>query len=258
MYLVRESKISLSNPHYKPNGEYNTFSPTDDRQIPNCTVYALLRAYEAIGKKVKGIASKNSYGFGNAKNWWDNSGMEKLSQPVDGCIAVFDGNCGHVAFVERVIDSTHAVITESSYHQNKDLRNKYFWNKQEAELIVGKATLSGVGKLLGFLKIPVDDIRVNPDPNKKQITATQTYHSVRINPSKTSNHVQDGCYLLPGTYDVLETTEAEGYTWCRIADNCWVAVCDDIVLSGSDPDIVAMLNECIAMLEKIRSQYGNS
>jgi len=226
MFLVREKIFDYNNnKYYKPNSTFNVNAANASIAMPNCTMYCMLRGWEAMEatKRTTGIAIEGSTGFHNAKYWFTETGYPTGSEIRDGAIAVFDGNCGHVAFVERKIDSTHAVISESNYDANKNLRNWKFWRSREVELKVGKATLSGVGKLLGFIYLDVDDKRVCRDTSVDQVEITKTLVNVRQGAGLDKAYVCQGLYCPVGIYNVLSWKTCDGYTWAKLDNNCWVA-----------------------------------
>ena len=223
MYLERLSVFDYANnEYYAPNGKFNTRSATDSIALPNCTMYCFLRMQEASEQtKRQNKWIRESGGFGNAKTWYDTTTLPKGSEIKDGSIAVFDGNCGHVAFVERKIDDTHALLTESNYNDNKSLRNWYFFNRRPStELVVGKATISGVGKLLGFIYVPINDKRVAKDTAKNQVQIIEDFVNVRKEPN--GDVWQKGCYCPMGIYDVVSKKVEDNYTWYQLDENMWV------------------------------------
>ena len=222
MFLERLNNYGIdSSKYYKYGGTYNPVkSATSDTAMPNCTDYALCRGYEATQCDKPFPIAKASLGFGNAKDWWKQSPLPHTNEIVAGSIACFDGAYGHVAFVERVIDKTHALISQSQYDKNKSLRNYKYWEKRVVELVVGKATLSGVGALQGFLILPVNKIDVARNSKFEQIEITQEMVNVRVKPN--GEVVQNGCYAPMGIYNVLSKQVVDNYTWYEIDKNCWV------------------------------------
>lgn len=220
MYLERLSVDGISaSPYYTPGGRFNPAGKYDDTQMPNCTRYCNCRANEALDAKTPQSIARVGGGFGNAKDWWEESPLTKGYKLKNGCIAVFDGNCGHVCFVERVIDSTHALISESQYDPNKTLRNYKYWQKRIVELIPGKATLAGVGALKGFLYLDIDDIRTTRSTGE-QIQIIDDFVNVRVKPE--GDVVREGCFAPMGIYDVIKKKTVNGYIWYQIDANCWV------------------------------------
>lgn len=226
MYLERLSVDGLNtSQYYVPNGKFNTASPYSDVNLPNCTMYCYCRGYEAMEATKAFAWVRSSGGFGNAKEWFATTTLPKGYELRDHSIAVFDGNFGHVAFIERRIDSTHALITESNYDSNKSLRNWKYWQKRVVELIVGKATLSGIGNLIGFIYLPVNDKRVLRDTSLNQIQITEEFVNVR----KSANGERyQGLFCPQGIYNVLAFKDAGNYKWAKLDTDSWVAIWDNI------------------------------
>ena len=218
MYLERLNRFSEDNPYYKIGGEFNTYQ--GDVMMPNCCAYAYLRMEEAMELQTKdNYLIRESGGFGNAKTWFDTTPLPKGYELKSGCIGVFNGVAGHVLWVERKIDDTHAIITESQYDDDKTLRNYKYWNRRTVELEVGKATLGGVGALIGFIYPSIKDIRTERK-NKPQIEITEEFVNVRTSADGSVKNI--GCYCPMGIYDVLNTKEVDGFVWYKIDSKSWV------------------------------------
>ena len=221
MYLERLSKNGMESSPYYQSSTFNKAKGTIT-DLPNCTCYCMCATFErlSVDKPFAMFAGCSAGGYPNAKYWYSRTAFATGTELKEGSIAVFDGNCGHVAFVERVIDKTHAIISQSQYDSDKSLRNYKYWEKREAELVVGKATLSGIGKLLGFIYLPINDIRTDANPTKDQITIYEDMVNVRIAPE--GEPFATGCYAPMGTYDVLEVKEVNGWEWYKLEENHWV------------------------------------
>ena len=132
---VRTSKPSKGNKFYitKSKGGYSTCiqgSPTDSEcnVLANCVGYACGRFNEIIGSMKYPSLNCNAENFiERAKNTY---GLEVVNYPVLGGIMVWqkgttlngsDG-AGHVAIVEKIIDSNTIYTSESGYG------SKAFWN----------------------------------------------------------------------------------------------------------------------------------
>lgn len=225
MYLERLSADGIStSKYYIPNGEFNTSTAGSDVNLPNCTMYCYCRGFESIDAPKSFPWVRPDGGFGNAKTWYATTTLPKGSVLKEGSVAVFDGNYGHVAFVERKINSTYALISESNYDANKSRRDWKYWQKREVELVVGKATLSGVGPLIGFIYLPINDIRVSKrDVSKNQVLIKEEFVHVR----KTHNgEIYNGLFCPTGLYNVIEFVDKGQYKWAKIDDECYVAVYD--------------------------------
>ena len=221
MYLERLSSSGIdTSPYYKPNGKFNTSSSNSDTQMPNCTMYAYCRSFESTDATNPYPIARSTLGFGNAKTWYSLSPLKKGNVLKTGSIAVFDGIYGHVAYIERKIDDNHALISESQYDSNKSLRNYKYWQTRTVELTIGKATLSGVGNLLGFLYLDIDDIRVSRDYNKEQIEILED--KVNVRGTANGSIVRKGCYAPMGIYNILNKLEVDGYTWYELDKANWI------------------------------------
>lgn len=221
MFLERSKIFASDNKYYVEGGKFNVY--TGSTRLPNCTAYCKLRQAESceLSSPKSMFKGRSATGFPEAKNWYNDTTFDKGSKIKNGAIAVFDGASGHVAFVERVIDSTHAIISESNYDSDKTLRNWKYWRTREVELVVGKATLSGVGKLIGYIYLPINDKRTSRDTRVDQVEIKETLVNVRTAPSKSV--IAQGLYCPMGIYNVLEWKTYNGYTWARLDTNCWVA-----------------------------------
>lgn len=219
MFLERLQNYGMEDsPYYVDGGLYNHYSK--DNQLPNCTTYCMLRTYEATEATKPYPVAQNNLGFPKAKEWYKSSPLAKGSELKVGSIACFDGNFGHVAYVERVIDKTHAIISQSQYCSNKSIRDYRYFETREVELVVGKATLNGVGALQGFIYTPINDIRVNRNYDKEQIEITEPYTNVRTYPNSYIH--TKGCYAPMGIYNVLSKIQDGDYVWYEIEKDHWV------------------------------------
>ena len=226
MYLERLNIFADDNKYYSYGGAFYNCDYVN--MMPNCTEYCLLRTFEAMetDAPVQLFNGRSALGYPKAKDWLKDTILPTGTELKDGCVAVFDGNYGHVAFVERKIDETHAIITESQYDDNKQgydywktQKNNKYWRKRTVELKVGKATLSGVGELIGFIYPEIKDIRTTRQ-NKPQIEILEEYVNVRTSANGDIKNV--GAYCPMGIYDVLNTKEVDGWVWYKIDSKSWV------------------------------------
>ena len=246
MFLERLSSSGISESKYYTEGIFNTSPPYSDIQMPNCTMYAYLRSFEAVNASKPFPIARNSTGFGNAKTWYQESPLKKGSKIRTGSIACFDGNYGHVAFVERKIDENHALISESQYDEDKTLRNYKYWQKRVVELEVGKATLGGVGELQGFLYLDIDDIRTSRS-EKEQIDILEDFVNVRTSPN--GDLLCKGCYAPMGIYNVLSKEQVNGYWWYQVGDG-WIREGEWLKYYEPESDLYADLREIKRLIEK--------
>ena len=221
MYLERESKVGMNSSPYYQSKEFNKAKGTTN-DLPNCTQFAMSRFFESceLDKPISIFYGSSVGGYPNAKNWYDKTTLPKGTELKTGSIAVFDGNYGHVAFVEQRLDSNHALISQSQYDADKSLRNYKYYESREVELVVGKATLSGIGKLIGFIYLPINDIRTNRNTFVDQVEITDDMVNVRIEPN--GDIFQKGCYIPRGIYNALESRSDGTYNWYKVEENHWV------------------------------------
>lgn len=246
MFLERLSSYGLSDSPYYVQGDFNTSPSDSDIQMPNCTMYAYLRSFESVNASKPFPIARKSTGFGNAKTWYSESPLKKGSEIRTGSIACFDGNYGHVAFVERKIDDNHALISESQYDPDKTLRNYKYWNKRVVELEVGKATLSGVGELQGFLYLDIDDIRTKRNDGE-QIEILEDFVNVRTSPN--GDLLQKGCYAPMGIYNVLNKEQVNGYWWYQTKGG-WIREGEWLKYYEPESDLYADLREIKRLIGK--------
>lgn len=220
MFLPRLNVFADTNPYYKSK-TFNKGLGTD-LDIPNCTQYCVSRSYEAseTDKPYLMFKDRGAGSYPNAKNWYDDSILPKGKDLKEGAIGVCDGNFGHVFFVEEVIDSTHAVISQSQYSSNKTRRDYMYWEKRTVELVIGKSPMGGIGALIGYVYPPIKDIRVKRDSTKHQIEIIESMVNVRVSPN--GNIFCKGLYAPKGIFNVSNEEIVEGYKWFELEPNHWV------------------------------------
>ena len=221
MFLQRMSKSGMDTSPYYQSKEFNKAKGTIT-DLPNCTCFCQCRSYEALqlSSAIPMFIGYSTGGYPNAKNWYDKTTFPKGKELKTGSIAVFDGNYGHVAFVEQKIDSNHALISQSQYDDNKSLRNYKYYESKVAELTVGKATLSGIGKLIGFIYLPIEDIRTQRNTLTDQIEIIEDMVNVRTEPN--GDLLCQGCYAPTGIYNAVESRSDGTYKWYKIEENAWI------------------------------------
>ena len=208
------------NKYYKTKTFNKALGTIND--IPNCTQYCVSRTYESGECETPFVMFKGrgAGGYPTAKDFFADSILPKGYDLKEGCIAVFDGNYGHVAFVEEVIDDTHAVISQSQYDSNKSLRNYKYWEKRTVKLVVGQTSMSGIGALIGYIYIPYKDIRVKRDSTQHQIEITESMVNVRKTPN--GDVFCKGLYAPKGIFNVVNTEIVDGYKWFELEHEHWV------------------------------------
>ena len=221
MYLERLSKNGMESSPYYQSQTFNKAKGTIT-DLPNCTCFCQCRAYESTeaGEPFGMFYGYSIGGYPNAKNWYEKTTLPKGTELKTGSIAVFSGEFGHVLYVEQRIDSTHALISQSQYDADKSLRNYKYYESKVVELVVGKATLSGIGKLIGFIYLPINDIRTSRNTFTDQIEITEEMVNVRIEPN--GDLFQKGCYIPTGIYNALDKRNDGTYDWYKVEGNHWV------------------------------------
>lgn len=199
------------------NGAYG------DSALANCVTYASGRFSELNGQNLRDIM-KNRTGFGNAKDWYSQTKLEKGSTAKVGAIACFDGALGHVAIVEKINDDGTVTVSQSNYEKIKNnySGNNYFQVKTY-KLIVGQVA-SGVGlTFLGYIYPTNVRYSVERNTAKDQVEILAERLKVRLTANGEWNK---GIFAPLGIYDILETKTEGDYTWAKLDDDMWVALND--------------------------------
>ena len=157
-------------------------------------------------------------------------GLEIGNTPRVGSIMCWgggNGDCGHVAVVEKV-NSNNEVFTSESDYGGTDFYNATRNNDN------GRWGLSSAFYFKGFIYQPVDvqnwidrgmiTPTVPRDEYKDQLEVIVPQLNVRTDCSTSSQSLG---FAPQGIYNYYETRDNEGYTWYRIADNQWVAYNDE-------------------------------
>ncbi len=167
--------------------------------------------------------------YTNAKDWLENFRdpwvpiYDKEYTPVAGDILVYDGEYGHVIFME-----TDVLTAE---YRNGDPNS--FRNAKVGDY-------SGV--LLGVLHYPYEPLNpVERNENVDQIQTTDDSLRIRTKPSLNGEIVG---HVQIGYYNVLDIKEADGYTWYKLAKDRWCAN-DSTVYLPSEDDIMAEIERFV-------------
>ena len=164
-----------------------------------------------------GSGANGDGAYTNAKEWlkhfrdpWEVKGVDY--EPVAGDIAVFDGNCGHVQFME-----TNTMYSEYASGNPDSFRNGTFEKKSN---------------LLGFLHYPYNAVvPVERNISVNQIQTTDTGLRIRTKPSLNGEIVGQ---VQLGYYNVYDQKDADGYTWYKIEKDRWCANVSTIYLPAED------------------------
>lgn len=200
-----------------------------------CTWFCYYRAQEAMPSATPCTywdrATKTG-SYTNAKDWlanyrdpWEVKNFDYT--PVAGDIAVFDGEYGHVQFME-----TDTMFSEYSSGDPNSFRNGKFEKKSN---------------LLGFLHYPYDVLQpVGRNAAVNQIKTTDATLRIRTEPSLDADVVG---HVQIGFYNVLATKKADGYTWYKLANNRWCANLTTVFLPAEE-DVVRQIEEYISNLKE--------
>lgn len=143
-------------------------------------------------------------------------------KPVQGDILVYDGEYGHVIFMES------DVLTAE--YRNGDPNS--FRNAKVGDY---------KGDLLGVLHYPYSPVSiVERNENVPQIETTDEQLRIRIKPSLEAEIVG---HVQLGYYNVLSQTEADGYTWYEIAKDRWCADITTNYLPSEENDFIKQLEK---------------
>ena len=214
-------------------------SPTDPgaNVLSNCVGYAQGRLCEAYNEMFGTTGNKYYYLNCNAENFVERAQAKypelKFSDdPVLGAIMCWrkgglgssDG-AGHVEFVEKVIDNNTVVTTASNYGGTA-----FYTSTRKRNSGNGW----GLGSPYAFryfiynpdmvIKVPLP---VDRDEWVDQLEVLDGDYSLRVRSGPTTSSDILGIAKL-GYYNILETKDAEDYTWYRVDDAAWIAGVSDL------------------------------
>lgn len=201
--------------------------------LPNCTAYSWGRFLELDGSCQLPTT--------DAENWFPNAsspmwGAYKTGQtPKVGAIACYsqgrqgshaDG-AGHVFVLEEDLGNGKWRWSESNY--SGTLANGKYWRLMEG--YPNKYLTGYAWKFQGYI-YPHTDFTASPvepterDSKVDQIDVTISILWCRTAPSLSASKLG---FMAQGYYNVLQTKQADGYTWYRIAEDRWCAQVDGVV-----------------------------
>lgn len=194
--------------------------------VYQCTWYGYYRALEeGMSAPTWWDRATKTGSYPNAKLWLENyrdpwKVYDKSYTPVAGDIAVFDGEYGHIQYME-----TDTMYSEYRSGQENSFSNGKFEKKSN---------------LLGFLHYPYSEVKpVERNTNVTQIQTTDESLRIRTEPSLNGEVVG---HVQLGYYNVLQEREADGYVWYEIALNRWVANVSVIYLP-KQKDIIRQIEQ---------------
>lgn len=213
MWKIRTTPVQVGETPY----EWNIPS------VYQCTWYSYYRALQVgFSAPCYWDRATKTGSYANAKEWlknfrepWEVKGLDY--QAVAGDIVVYDGQYGHVQFME----------TDTMYSQYSSGNKDSFKNGKLEDY---------KGIKLGYLHYPLNSVLpVERNTSVNQIQTTDTGLRIRTRPSLNAEVVGQ---VQLGYYNVLETKENDGYTWYKLANNRWCASVTTIYLPSEDTDIV--------------------
>ncbi len=216
--------------------------------VYECVWYAFYRCLEVGFSPVEWWNRETKEGsYYHANTWlknfrdpWQVKGTDYI--PVAGDVAVYNyGQYGHVIFMET--------DTMTSEYRNGDPNS--FRNAKLGDF---------KGELMGYLHYPYDSVLpVERNVNVNQIETTDEQLRIRVAPSLEAEIVG---HVQLGYYNVLQTKEADGYTWYEIAKDRWCANITTNYLPSDSADIIKELERyfdsmksTIKTLTSERDQY---
>ena len=210
----------------------------DTKYRYQCVWYAYYRCGEKSLPYPCWYEGSGTSGYGaytNAKEWlkcyrspWVPYPVSQYPDyvPVENDIAVFDGECGHVQFFE-----TDVSISEYSNGDPNSFRFKKFERKPN---------------LLGFLHLPIDlPSPVARNTSVDQIQTTDINLRIRTKPSLEGDVVG---HVQLGYYNVLDTKDADGYTWYKLSKDRWCANVSTKYLPASSTEIIRVIEDFVESL----------
>jgi len=219
----------------------------DVDSVWQCTWYSFWRFYQVHGiyPTYQNRATKSG-SYNNAITWLENyrdpvKPMEKDYIPVAGDIVVYDwSDLGHVAFLET------DTMTSSYGNGNPDSFKFQDYRKFN-------------GEIMGFLHSDCYPILpVERNTHATQIQTTDEQLRIRTAPSLNAEIVG---HVQLGYYNVLQQSEADGYTWYEIAKDRWCANITTNYLPSEQNDFVRQLEEFLnntkAKIKALESENEN-
>lgn len=224
-YKIRTTAPEYDNPYY-PHGMASE---------GQCTYGCYYRTKE-IGWPYPCMYDKKTPGYRNAKQWpehvsadWEAHYISKEPnyRPVPGDICVFDGNYGHVIFLEDLVENDIYLIS----HWNIDGDQKYKSEKWHlGDRIRGKDLPTGFVK--AYLHYKMNNslpVPVSEDKTVDQLLVMDPAVYVRSAPSLNGSKYG---FAKIGYYNVYAQGKADGYTWVKVSDseNYWIAVIENVTV----------------------------
>lgn len=200
-----------------------------------CTWFVYWRFYQVFGLfPCYYKRSTREEGYTTAKLWGDNYkdaiphwfSKEPNIEFKRGDIIVFDGNYGHVVFVEDVVDRDTCFISQYNLSNPNEFSNDY-WVR--GGILKGHPYNTGSPLCLMRCEAVVP---VERNEMVDQVYVNEPTLRVRCQPNLNGEFY---CNCPTGFFDVLSQSEADGYKWYEIADGKYIA---DIGWDGIDEGVL--------------------
>lgn len=246
MFLARLSEAGIKESPFYNDNSLSAFNGTANA-MPNCTAYAFARTAELCAPtNVRDNVLFARKGADNAKMWYSTTLWKKGSVPKPGAIACWDGELGHVAVVEEVLDDGSVLVSQSNYGGT-------FFETREYSCKVGEVT-DGVGLVFqGYIYNPYANDKRTDSIHDGQVDV----HADRLRARKSPNgELYEGLYCPIGTYDVISIVHEGDYDWAKIDDGVWIAMNDGWTVlreATETGDFEAYAKELDSILGEIRT-----
>lgn len=190
-----------------------------------CTAYAKQRMQEDNGEGAfKMFPNRTVNGYPVAKEWFGSWLFNKGQTPKVGAIACWDGEYGHVAYVEKVNDDGSITVSQSNAFGVKWELKTYLCQK-------GQIT-EGAGLVFqGYCYNP------KPIDNRLSEVAGDCVEVIGdlVRARKSPNgEAYAGRYIPHGIFKVHEMKSEGGFTWVRLDDDVWMALGSWSILHSSE------------------------
>ena len=201
----------------------------DVDSVWQCTWYSFWRFFQVHGiyPTYQNRATKSG-SYNNANTWLVNYRdpvvpMGKDYIPVAGDIVVYDwSDLGHVAFMET--------DTMSSSYGNGNPQSFKFQDYRKFN-----------GEILGFLHSDYYPILpVERNENIDQIQTTDETLRIRSGPTLNAEIIG---HVQLGYYNVLDSKDADDYTWYKLSEDKWCADLTTIYLPSKKDDIIKQIEK---------------
>ena len=242
-FTVRTTKPTKANLEYVTSGTGGWSgcikgSPTDSQAnvLSNCVGYASGRFNEAYNEMFGTTGCKYYYLNCNAENFVERAqakypNLKFSSDPVVGSILCWrrgstssssDG-AGHVEFVEKVYDNNTIMTSASNYGGTA-----FYTNTRKRSSGTGGWGLNSPYAFRAFIYDPAMQIKV-PVPVERdewvdQVEVMEKSLRVRTKASLSAD-ILGTCSV--GFFNVSDKATADGYNWCKIGDDAWIAIIED-------------------------------